>query len=222
MRAAVALIGWSVLAVLVLRQCCTRLVAGFGLAFHGLIISLVAVDWILSVDSGFASSAFAAGIALQQLLSVLAFVAITGPEWQAADSADLAGLILATLLGTVYIDLMAFIVSWYGNLPEKAVWYLVRGRNGWEWVIAVAVAVGAFLPFALLLRQDLRRNRAALRVVGSLVLIGVFLHLLWLMAPVFRWDAIIAAVLSLVALGGLCIGLADLVAMRIRSAAHGR
>lgn len=222
LRAAIALIGWSVLSVLVLGERCTRLAAGLGLAFHGLIISLVAVDWILSVDSGFASSAFAAGIAIQQMLSALAFAAIIGPQRQGADSADLAGLILATLLGTVYIGLIAFIVSWYGNLPEKAAWYLARGHNGWEWVMTVAVAAGVLVPFALLLKQDLRRNRVALRVVGSLVLVGVFLHVLWLMAPAFQGEAIIAAILSFFVLAALCIGLADRVATRMRRPVHDR
>ena len=45
--------------------------AGLGLVFHGIVISLVAVDWILSIDSSFSSSAFAAAIAIQQLLSAL-------------------------------------------------------------------------------------------------------------------------------------------------------
>ena len=112
----------------------------------------MSVDWILSVEPHFTSTAFAAGIAIQQILSALAFAALAAPE--AADdpaTGDLAGLLLAALLGVVYIAFMSYIVAWYGNLPDKAAWYLRRGMDGWDWTIAAAVAVGAILPFALLL-----------------------------------------------------------------------
>src|SRR5206468_3600494 len=78
-RALVALGGWSVLAWLVTTGRCSKLVAGLGLAFHGIAISFVAVDWILSVEPRYTSSSFAAGIAIQQILSALAFLALAAP-----------------------------------------------------------------------------------------------------------------------------------------------
>ena len=222
LRSAVALIGWSVLAVVVVRQRCTTLIAGLGLAFHGIAISLVAVDWILSIDSSFSSSAFGAAIAIQQILSALSFAAIAGSVGQQNEvTADLAGLILATLLGTVYLDLMSFIVIWYGNLPEKAAWYLARERDGWQWIIVAAAATGALVPFFLLLTQSVRQSGAALRLIGGLILFGVFLHVVWLLAPAFGSGAVIAAVIAVVAIVGLGVGLLDRVAFRLRGGAHG-
>jgi hypothetical protein len=221
LRTAVALIGWSVLAVVVVRRRCTTLTAGLGLVFHGIVISLVAVDWILSIDSSFSSSAFAAAIAIQQILSALSFAAIAGSaERQNEVTADLAGLILATLLGTVYLDLMSFIVIWYGNLPEKAAWYLARGHDGWQWVIVTAAAIGALVPLCLLLKQSFRQSGAALRLIGGLILFGVFLHVVWLMAPTFGSGAVIAAVIAVIALAGVGLGLFDRVAFRLGGGAH--
>jgi hypothetical protein len=220
-RAAVALAGWSALAVLAVRGCWSRLAAAAGLAFHGFILSLVAVDWILSIEVGFGSSAFAAGIAIQQILSALAFAAIVAPEPPSARAAgDLGGLLIATLLGTVYIDLMSFIVSWYGDLPEKAAWYLRRSQNGWNWIILAAVILGALVPFALLLPSRLRTSRTSLRIVGALVLLGVVLHVLWLMAPVFDTGAIAAALVALIALTSLSIAAADPIMTVMRSRRH--
>jgi hypothetical protein len=221
LRTSVALIGWSALAVVVVRRRCTMLIAGLGLAFHGIAVSLVAVDWILSVDSSFSSSAFAGSIAIQQILLALSFAAVAGPAGRLEEeTADLAGLIIAALLGTVYLDLMSFIVIWYGNLPEKAAWYLARGRDGWQWVIAAAAAIGAVAPFCLLLKQSLRQSRAALGLVGGLILLGVFLHVIWLIAPAFGSGAVIAAVIALIALAGLGVGLFGRAAFRLRGAAH--
>jgi hypothetical protein len=221
LRTAIALIGWSVLAIFVTRQRCTILMAALGLVFHAVVISVLAVDWILSVDSSFSSSAFAAGIAIQQILSALALAAVAGAETRDDRiTADLGGLIMATLLGTVYLDLMSFIVIWYGNLPEKAAWYLARQRDGWQWVIAAAAGIGALVPFSLLLKQSFRQSRTALRLVGGFILFGVFLHVVWLLAPAFEFGAILVTPIAVIGIVSLGIGIVDRVAVRLRGGAY--
>jgi hypothetical protein len=190
LRAAVALVGWSVLALLCRAGRCGPLAAALGLSFYGLSISLVAVDWILSVEPHFTSSAFAAGIALHQILAALAWAALASPPGLDEDrAADLAGLILATLLGVLYMSLMAYIVAWYGDLPEKSAWYLKRGTGPWIAVLLAALAAGGLLPFAGLLFARIRRSAASLRVVGLLVLVGVALHLAWYVLPAYGTGA---------------------------------
>lgn len=197
LRAALALAGWSALALLYLAGRCGPLVAALGLSFYGLTISLVAVDWILSVELHFTSSAFAAGIALHQILAALAWAAVASPPGlDEARAADLAGLILASLLGVLYLGLMSYIVAWYGDLPAKAAWYLKRGTGAWVAVLAAAVALGGILPFAALLFARLRRSAAALRVVGLLVLVGIALHLAWYVLPAYGADAGLAALFA--------------------------
>ncbi|MEZ5786446.1 MAG: hypothetical protein R3D62_08225 [Xanthobacteraceae bacterium] len=207
-RAIVALGGWSVLAVLFATGRGGRLTAAFGLVFHGLVISMVAVDWILSVDPGFSSTAFAAGIAFQQILSALAFVAMVAPEREGSPVArDLGGLLIATLLGVVYIDFMSYVVAWYGNLPDKAAWYLARGTTGWSFAISAAVVVGAIVPLGLLLVPRLRASREALRGIGALILLGVWLHVLWLLVPAFQPGAFVWAWVALAAMLLVGVGL---------------
>lgn len=197
LRATLALAGWSALALLYLAGRCGPLVAALGLSFYGLTISLVAVDWILSVELHFTSSAFAAGIALHQILAALAWAAVASPPGlDEARAADLAGLILASLLGVLYLGLMSYIVAWYGDLPAKAAWYLKRGTGAWVAVLAAAVALGGILPFAALLFARLRRSAAALRVVGLLVLVGIALHLAWYVLPAYGADAGLAALFA--------------------------
>lgn len=194
LRAAVALIGWSVLTLLCLIGRCSPLTAALGLSFYGLTISLVAVDWILSVEPHFTTSAFAANVALHQMLAALAWAAIASPRGlDAKRASDLAGLILATLLGVLYLSLMSYLVAWYGDLPEKSVWYLKRGTGPWIAVLLASLAAGGLLPFAALLFARIRRSAAALRVVGLLVLVGVALHLAWYVLPAYGAGAGAAA-----------------------------
>ena len=79
LRSLIALVGWSFLAVMFAAGLGSRLLAGLGLAFFGLTISLVAVDWYLSLEPHYVATAFAAMIAIQQLLMALAVAALIGP-----------------------------------------------------------------------------------------------------------------------------------------------
>jgi hypothetical protein len=84
------------------------------------------------------------------------------------------------------------------------------------------VALGAALPFWLLLTSRVRRSRRALRLVGALVLLGVWLHVVWLLAPAFHADALVAAVIALAVLAFLSLGFARGVAHRLAEDADGR
>ena len=205
-----AFLGWSVFALLVLRGSPRPLlVAGLGLAFHGLVVSLVAVDWVLSVDPHFSSTAFGACLAVQQIFSALAWAALFCPR-EASDEAvnELAGLLLATLVGTFYLVIMQYLVIWYSDLPDKVAWYARRGQGGWEALITLAFLFGSLFPFLALLLGGVRRSATALRAVGASVLLGVFLHDLWLLGPDLGWTAVAAALLAFVGVGGPWVGLA--------------
>lgn len=205
-RAAVALVGWSVLAFLCLTGRCGKLAAGLGLSFYGLTISLVAVDWILSVEPGFNSSAFPADVALHQILAALAFAALVSPpSLDARGASDLAGLMLAALLGVIYLELMSYIVAWYGDLPPKAAWYLKRGESPWSAVLVASLVIGGVLPFFALLFAAVRKSPALLRGVGLLVLVGIAGHFAWLVLPAYGAGAGPAAVAALFLLAGLAL-----------------
>ncbi|ACA20107.1 conserved hypothetical protein [Methylobacterium sp. 4-46] len=212
-RSVLALVIWSVIGLVVAAGRGGGLFAAVALLLHAVLISVIAVDWVLSVEPGFTSSAFAAGFAIEQMLSALAFAALLAPpDLAGRDASDLAGLLLATLTGTVYIALMSFIVAWYGDLPDKAAWYLRRGQHGLVWLIVAAVAAGAVLPFGLLLNGHLRRSRAALRLVGGLVLLGIGLHRLWLVAPAYDppGPPLLLGALGLLAAVAVTVGLVRL------------
>jgi hypothetical protein len=189
-RAVIALGGWSVLAVTFAAGLGSRLLAALGLAFFGLTISLVAVDWYLSLEPHYEATAFAAMIAIQQLLAALAVTALVGPPAiEGKVAGDLGGLLIATLLGVVYLELMTFVIAWYGDLPDKAEWFLKRATPDWLLVLILALVAGAIAPFGMLLVKAIRRSRIGLRAAGSLILFGSVLHIAWLLLPAFKTQA---------------------------------
>ncbi|MGX4772405.1 hypothetical protein ACWAUC_21740 [Bradyrhizobium guangdongense] len=212
LRAAVALAGWSALAVIFASGLGGRLLAALGLAFFGLTISMVAVDWFLSVEPHYVSTAFASMITIQQLLAALGVAAVFGTSDVAGDAwGDIGMLLMATLLGVVYLEYMTFVVAWYGDLPHKAAWFLKRAPDAWTGLLMATFALGAVLPFAMLLLARVRRSRAGLRAVGVLLLLGTSLHFAWLIVPAFVRP-------SAVALTGLC----SLVCLSVASVLFGR
>jgi hypothetical protein len=203
LRAIIALAGWSVLGVVFAVGLGSSLLAGLGLAFYGLTVSLVAVDWYLSLEPHYVSSAFAAMIAIQQLLAAVAVTVLIGtPLIEGKVAGDLGALLIATLLGVVYLELMTFVVAWYGDLPAKAAWFVTRSGFGWIAVLSTAIAFGAVLPFGMLLVKAIRCSRLGLRIAGGLILSGSTLHFLWLLVPAFDMQigTIVATCVELLAL----------------------
>ena len=151
------------------------------------------------------------GKTVQQLLAALAFaVLIGGPTIDGKVAGDLGGLLMTTLLGVVYLELMTFVVAWYGDLPDKSAWFLKRAESGWIAVLIMAILFGAVFPFSMLLVKAIRDSRRGLRIAGSLILFGTTLHIACLLVPAFDAQAGVIAVacvvLAVLVLASLLIG----------------
>jgi hypothetical protein len=208
LRSAAMLIVWAVLGALAVRRRLGQLPAALGLALHVVAIGAIATDWVLSLDPSYRATAFGAAFGVQQLLAALAWAAMLAPEPGGERTAgDLGGLLIATIAGTVYLGLMTFVVVWYGDLPDKAAWFLARGRDGWGWVILAAFLLGALMPFLALLLSRVRHDRLALRLVGAMILAGILLHDAWLMGPALDPWALPAAAVTLIAMAAFGVAL---------------
>ncbi len=134
----------------------------------------------------------------------LAFIAVLAPGVDERVSSDIGALLLAALLGVVYLEFMTYLIAWYGDLPEKAEWYLKRESGGWSVAIVLAFALGAALPFCILLSGKQRRSRNGLRWAGALVLLGTILHVCWLIVPAFDQQRSVLTEAGVV-LAALCV-----------------
>ena len=126
-------------------------------------------------------------IAIQQLLAALAVTAVIGaPAIDGKVAGDLGALLIATLLGVVYLEFMTFVVAWYGDLPEKAAWFLKRAGLGW--IIGSDRGHCGRRRSAVRNAAGAARSAAAacgLRIAGGLILFGTILHFAWLLVPAF-------------------------------------
>jgi hypothetical protein len=211
-RAVAAFAGWSTLALIVprVRGRSGTLLAGIGLIFHAVAVSLIAIDWILSAEPASISTSFGASVVITQMLAALAFAALAAPPRERQALRDLAGLMLAVALGLTYIDFMAVLVIWYGDVPDKIEWLVARTHTPWPFFAIFAFAFASVIPILALLLARVRASRRAVRLVGASVLAGIAFYDAYLLAPAYDAWALATAALALVAMCGLLIAAAAL------------
>ncbi len=204
-RSVIAFVGWSVLALAVPRTPGPRgtLLAALGLVFYGVLISLVPVDWILALEHPFTSESFGASVAVTHLIAALAFAAVLAPPATRGVESDVGALLLAMVLSLTYLDFMAVLVIWYGDLPSKEFWFVERGKLPWSVLAGLAFVLACVLPILALLLARVRRDRVLLRSIGAIELLGLAVYDAYLILPPFGSVALIAAGLALVAVGAL-------------------
>lgn len=205
-RSVIALAIWSVLSVLIRRTQVrgSLLTAGLGLLLYGITISSVAIDWFLSLQPPFVSSSFGASVGVMQLITAMAWAALLAPEPEGDPVvADVGGLLLTFALGITYLDFMALLVIWYGDLPHKTFWFVLRDRWPWSALAGAWFVLGSVAPILSLLLSRVRHSRFALRLVSTSILAGSLLYTTYLIAPPFGAAALIPAALAFVVIGVL-------------------
>jgi hypothetical protein len=206
-RTLIGLTIWSVLAWTGAWR--NQLFAALGLVAHLILMTFLPADWVMTIQPGSVSAGFGMGFGIEQMFAALGFVAVLAPQQAGRPNRDLAGIMITTLLGTVYFLYMEYLIPWYGNVPDKVKWFVVRAGEGW-WLTALgAFLIGAALPFLAILNPYVRREPTAMRAVGICVLLGTALHVGWMTLPAFRGITIAPAIFAalLMALAAAAIAL---------------
>jgi hypothetical protein len=173
-----------------------RVVSGPGLVAYVILMSLAAIDWLMSLDAHWYSTIFGfilvggqALCALSFAVAILAIVVEREPMngvLRAGHFHDLGKLMLAFVMLWAYFSFSQFLIIWAGNLPEEITFYLSRLRNGWQ-AVTLLIVVGHFvLPFCLLLSADLKRRPRLLARVAWFIVAIRLVDIIWLVAPNFN------------------------------------
>ena len=118
---------------------------------------------------------------------------------------DLGALLLATVLGITYIDFMAVLVIWYGDLPREEAWFVARDSLPWSALAAAAFILVSLLPILALLLSRVRNARKPLRAVGLCILAGLACYDAYLIAPPSGALALLSGLMAIVGIGlGYC------------------
>jgi hypothetical protein len=170
-----------------------RMVSAAGLVVYGLTVTVMAIDWIMSLEPDWVSSIFGPLVGIGQVLNALAFTVIVlvlvgdRPPLAAAVGRpvlrDLGSLMLTFVMLWAYMSFSQLLLIWSGNLPSEIPYYLRRVQGGWQ-VFAVALVLLHFAaPLVLLLMHDVKRNRRTLLQVAGLLMVMRAIDLYWQIMP---------------------------------------
>ncbi|HEY3348830.1 MAG TPA: hypothetical protein VGM13_03585 [Thermoanaerobaculia bacterium] len=173
-----------------------QLVAAPALAIYCLLISVAAIDLLMSTDPHWYSAIYGIYVVGGQAISGMAFTLVAAlflakrEPFRAAVQQrhvhDWGKLLFAFTMLWAYFSVSQLIIIWSGDLPEEITFYKARVTGGW---LAVSLALALFqfvVPFVFLLSANFKKNLGRLSAIAALLLFMRGVDLFWLVAPAWH------------------------------------
>ncbi|MDB5828209.1 MAG: hypothetical protein JWQ73_2429, partial [Variovorax sp.] len=168
--------------------------AAVSLMAFGLLGSLAATDFLMSLVPGWRSAGFPLLVLVSQLLggaaALVAWCALRMPHTLRSEAAadvpvarDLGNLLLMFVMVWGYLGFMQFLIIWAENLPPEISWFVPRLQTGWYAVGVALVALQLAVPMVALVMRRLKDRPPSLAVIALVVLGAHALDAVWLVVP---------------------------------------
>lgn len=157
--------------------------------------SLVAFDWVMSLEYPWFSTLFGGYFFIESLYAgiaiagVAAFFLLSQPG---ADEnvqlkktmKDVATLLFGFSLLWAGLFFSQFLVIWYGNLPEEVIYVTKRVYQSPLREMSYFVLLSLFvLPFTILLSIKVKTSKKMVLIMSSIIMLGVLLERMVFLAP---------------------------------------
>jgi hypothetical protein len=181
--------------------------------------AMAAYDWLISLEPKWFSTMFSVYIfagAFVQGIAAIALVTVALRRKKLVDTTLVDSHVQQTL-GTMmlafstfwgYIWVCQYLLIWYGNIPEEAVWYLQRSTGGWLPLLLLSFVISWIIPFFTLLPLSSKRSLKVMTAMAVLILVGRWLDLYIIVMPA-KWDSPHFGPIEI----GMAIGTVGLIAM---------
>ena len=177
------------------------------LLLYVILVSVAAVDWVMALQPGMASSATGLLLIASQLGTASCMAAFLLAVTSKGALPKGLGLLLACLLAAwAFLHFTQYLIIWSANLPKEIVWYQARNTGFGAGIVWFAVA--ACLIAACILPSGLSRTPTVLASLAAMLLLVHLVEMLWLVTPAFRgsFSISLADVLAMCGIGGLLNG----------------
>jgi len=204
------------------HQTMTRMIPVLLLAYAG-VMSMLSFDWIMSLEPHWYSTlfggfffmgAFWGGIALTTRLSVFLKLRDDGMDELIGPSQlhDLGKLAFAFTVFWGYLFFSQYLPIWYGKLPWEQAYLIARAEPPWGKLSALWITLCFVVPFVALIGRAPKMKPLWIGFFTGVILIGLWLELYVLIAPVHYdggsifpgWELLVA--LMFIGLFMLCLG----------------
>ncbi len=158
------------------------------LLFFVLSQSLVAFDWVMSIEYPWYSTLFGAYFAIEAVCSGFAVAGILflvhhkknlkkGSKTLQSFLRDIATLIFGFSILWAGLFFTQFLVIWYGNLPEEVIFIAERIYDSPYREMSYLVVISLFaVPFLILLPRWTKINACAVSFVSCTILFGILIE----------------------------------------------
>jgi hypothetical protein len=221
-RAAVYFVSWSAIAIVYYSRSRSQDVTGDAAVsarlrrFSGPAIIVMAltstfasIDWIVSLSPRWYSTMFGVYFFAGSFIGFIALMSVLVPAMRRAGLLetvitpehlhDLGKFLFAFMCFWAYIAFSQFLLIWYGNLPEEAVWYKARITASWK-MVSIVLMVGHFgVPFLYLMGRTVKRHAATLALGGAWLLVMHFVDLYWQVMPTLHTEGVRVTALDIAA-----------------------
>lgn len=197
-----------------------RKLSGPGIPIFGLSITFAGFDWLMSVDPHWFSTMFGVyffAMFFQAIWPVLILLVvfllrqgILKNTIQKVHVYDLGAWFFAFTIFYAYIAFCQFLLIYYANLPEEALWYYHRLEGSWKYIAYSLIAFRFAVPFIVLLHRETKHNIKVLVSMSILVLVIHFAEVYWIVMPALSGHGIDFSwmdLTTLLGLGGIFFGL---------------
>lgn len=169
--------------------------SGAFLVIYGISSSTSAWDWVMSMEPHWFStmfgwyvfsSWFVSGLAATTLAVVILKQKGYLHMVNANHLHDLGKFVFAFSIFWTYIWFSQFLLYWYANIPEEALYFIERlgGNEGhYKWLFFVNLIINFAFPFLVLMTRDAKRQMIMLKIVTIAVLVGHWLDFYMMMMP---------------------------------------
>ena len=154
------------------------------LVLYAVTSSMAAWDWVMSVDTHWFSTMFGWYVFASWWVSGIAAIALTAIFLKQAGYLralssnhlhDLGKLMFGFSIFWTYVWFAQFMLIWYANLPEEAVYFNQRlgGFEGrYTWMFYFNIAINFVFPFLGLMTRDAKRQMIIMKIVAIAILCG--------------------------------------------------
>ena len=115
---------------------------------------------------------------------------------------DLGKFLFGFVIFWAYIAFSQYMLIWYANLPEEAIYYLPRSTGAWKWVSISLILFKFIVPFLFLLPRWVKRDEGALIIASLLILVMQYVDLYWMVYPQFDFKHLVFGWIEIGALLG--------------------
>ena len=146
--------------------------------------SIFTVDWLLSLQPEWKSSAFPIIFLIGSLLLThgltLSSLRRNAKEWPLQ---DLNSLHFALIAVWAYLCFSQFIIIWSSNLPDEVTWYLPRIHSSWQRLPQLLIAFQFIATLLVLLFRKIKRSFCCTRLFGFTTFLWQMIFIFWNISP---------------------------------------